>query len=154
MARYAKGREAIHRDIIGHRDMFDLRRDGLGRELCGITTDGIKDTIDAQQTPDGAPWAPLSEAYATWKSRKFPGQPMAVLHHLMIDPAEVEGIIEVNRSEASVLYGVSEQARQEAEWFQEGGPNQPPREFWGINADALQLVDETLEQTLEDGLTK
>lgn len=149
MGKYGKGLDTIQRDLRKHLDAFDLRRNGLGRELCGITTDGVQDTIAAQQTPDGDPWAPLSEPYATSKARNFPGQPMGVLHHLMADPAQVSGIVRVTRNEAAVTYGVSEEAREEAEWFQEGGSNQPPREFWGINPDAMQLVGETLDQRFD-----
>lgn len=142
------GREKVRDDLVRMRDLFDLSKDDLGRTLCEIATDGVMDNMQDETDPDGGKWEPLSDAYGKWKANQFPGQPMAVLHHLMSDPAQVKGILAISRNEAVVTYGVSEQAREEAAWFIEGGPNRPARNFWGITGPALQLIDETLEQRL------
>lgn len=144
------GRDRIRSDIARMRDLFDLAKDELGKTLCEIATDGVMDNMQDETDPDGNRWEPLSDAYGKWKADQFPGQPMAVLHHLMADPAQVKGIVAVSRNEAVVTYGVSEEARREAAWFIEGDPdrNRPPRNFWGITGPALQLIDEMLEQRL------
>lgn len=145
-----EGRAKAQDDVRRMRDLFDLTKDDLGRTLCEIATDGVMDNMQDETDPDGNRWPDLSEGYAKWKSAQFPGQPMAVLHHLLADPAQVKGILAITRNEASVTYGVSEEARQEAGWFIEGDPdrNRPPRDFWGITRPAMQLIDETLEQRL------
>lgn len=150
MAVRVSGRSRAHADIARLKALFDLTKDDLGRTLCEIATDGVMDNMQDETDPDGNPWEPLSDAYGTWKAGQFPGQPMAVLHHLMADPAQVRGVLSISRDEAVVTYGVSEEARSEASWFIEGDPgrNRPPRNFWGLTQPALQLIDETLEQRL------
>lgn len=134
-----------------HLKIPDLTDNGLGRDLCVIATDGVRECLDGQHAPDGTPWAPLSEAYGEWKGRNFPGQPMAVLHHLMSDPAQVTGIVDVTPNRAQVVYGVSQEARVEASWFQEGDPaaNRPPRPFWGFTDDSKARAKETLDRRFE-----
>lgn len=118
------------------RHLFDLDRGDLGQELCKAATDGVQYAIAREEDPDGVAWAPLSDAYREAKEFSHPGNPIAVLEGAMADPREVAGTVEVSRDEAAVTYGVSDQARQEATWFQEGNANQPPRPFWGLTADA------------------
>lgn len=128
-----------------HRKLFDLTRDNLGRDLCKAATDGVQATIAAEQSPDGVPWAPLSEKYEEFKQFQYPGQPIAVLHGIMADPHEVAGIVSVANSWAEVTYGRSEQAREEAHWFQEGNGRQPARPFWGFTAQSLKQAGEILD---------
>lgn len=144
------GRAEVHADLAGLRTLFDLTKGGLGATLCGIATDGVMDNLADGRDADGNPFAALSPDYEAWKSRNFPGQPIGLLHHLMADPAQVSGVVDVARDRAAVAYGVSEEARREAEWFIEGDAahNRPPRDFWGLTGEALRLVDETLEERL------
>jgi hypothetical protein len=116
----------IQAAIARHRKLFDLEEEGLGKALCKAVTDGVQATIDAQTTPDGSPWPELSEDYQSWKSKHYPGQPMAVLYGVMAKPSEVEGEVEVQTEQASVVYGVTDEARIEAGWFQKR------RKFWGF----------------------
>ena len=138
-----------------HRTLFDLQVDGLGQELCAAATDGVQACIAGEHAPDGTPWTPLSEAYEEWKSYQFPGQQMAVLYGLMADPREVAGEIDVSPERAVVTYGTSEEARQQAVWFQEGsgrpGHGSPPRPFWGFTDESLARVRAILEKRLKDG---
>jgi hypothetical protein len=50
---------------------------------------------------------------------------------------------------ALMIYGTTEQAMQEATWFQEGGPNQPERRFYGITDEVLPRIDDLLEKHLD-----
>ncbi len=139
--------DRIRRDMARIRELFDLTRDDLGRDLCKAATDGVQATIVAQQAPDGTPWASLSPAYAEWKSFQFPGSPIAVLHGTMADAHEVAGEVAVRPDLARVTYGVSERARQEAAWFSEGDPggNQPPRPFFGLTDASIAACREILD---------
>jgi hypothetical protein len=128
----------IKADMDRHRHLFDLDRDSLGAKLCKAATDGVQECIANEESPDGVAWAPLSEKYEEWKSFQFPGSPMGVLHQIMANPHEVAGEVRVTAHEATVTYGVSEQARDEAVWFQEGDANQPPRPFWGLTTESKQ----------------
>jgi len=151
MSAKVTGRSDVHADLARLRSLFDLTKGGLGATLCGIATDGVMDNLADELDADGNRFADLSEGYAAWKSRQFPGQPIGLLHHLMADPAQVSGTLDVTPDRAEVAYGVSQEAVDEASWFIEGDPsrNRPPRDFWGLTKEALRLVDETLEQRLE-----
>ena len=135
----------VRSDITHLRGLFDLTRDGLGKDLCKAATDGVQATIAAEQAPDGTPWDELSAGYEEWKSFQFPGSPIAVLHGTMADPREVAGVPTVASDFASVTYGVSEQARQEAVWFQEGDENQPGRPFFGLTEASRARILEILD---------
>ncbi len=145
-----KGRSEVHADLAAFRRLFDLTRNGLGATLCGIATDGVMDNLADEKDADGDRFADLSPDYAAWKSRHFPGQGIGLLHHLMADPAQVSGVVDVTPDRAEVAYGVSAEAVQEASWFIEGDParNRPPRDFWGLTPEAIRLIDETLEERL------
>jgi hypothetical protein len=123
------------RDALARHQTFLDFTDGLcGDSLLAIFADGVEETIKAQEAPDGTPWDPLSPAYDAWKRRHFPGQPMGRLYDVMADPVQVAGFGSVAPDRATAQYGVSQLARDEASWFQEGDPNQnrPPRRFWGF----------------------
>lgn len=133
-----------------HSHGFDLDRDDLGRRLCKAATDGVQYSIAREETPDGQRWADLSEKYEEWKSFNYPGNPMAVLHGTMADPREVAGEVDPpSATRAIVTYGVSEQAREEAAWFQEGGGKpghgQPARPFWGFTEESRKEVKSILD---------
>jgi hypothetical protein len=135
----------FHADIDRHRHLFDLDRNNLGQDLCKAATDGVQATIAAEESPDGTHWDKLSPAYEDWKSYQFPGEPIAVLYQVMANPHEVAGEVVVTTLEATVTYGITEQARREAQWFQEGDADQPPRPFWGLTtagvADSKKILD-------------
>lgn len=131
---------------------FDMTQNGLGKSLCQAFTDGVQVTLAAQQSPAGTPWPPLSPTYAEWKGRFFPGQPMAHLHDVMADPAEVAGEVVIRPDSAEATYGRSEVARDEASWFQEGGGNQPPRPFWGFTASSRDAVRVILTERLKQSV--
>jgi hypothetical protein len=135
----------IASDMDRHRHLFDLARDDLGRKLCKAGTDGVQGCIDRQESPEGVRWADLSATYEEWKSFQFPGNPIGVLHQHMADPHEVAGDIVVSPEHAVVTYGITDQARQEATWFQEGDGHQPARPFWGLTADALKEAEGLLD---------
>lgn len=135
----------IQGDIARHRVLFNLVRDGLGKSLCSTATDGIQACIDGHHEPDGTPWLDLSPDYEEWKSFHYPGQPIGKLHDLMSDPAEVAGDVIVFDDEALVTYGITQQARDEAEWFQKGHGTQPPRPFWGFTEASLGEVRNLLD---------
>ena len=140
----------IRADLERHRHLFDLDRDHLGRDLCKAATDGAQECIAGEHDPDGKPWDKLSPRYDEWKSFQFPGQPMGVLHQVMANPREVAGEPpEVSAERATVTYGVSEQARQEAEHFQEGDARQPPRPFWGFTADSTKEAGQILDRKFQ-----
>jgi phage gpG-like protein len=133
-----------------HKKLFDLTEDALGRKLCKAATDGVQECIADEKTPDGQAWVPLSEHYEEWKSFHYPGNPMAVLKGIMANPREVAGEVVVRPDHAVVTYGVTDEAREHATWFQEGGGRpghgQPARPFWGFTSASLDEVREILDE--------
>lgn len=139
----------IRADMDRHRHAFDLDRNNLGRDLCKAATDGVQATIAAEESPDGKRWDELSEEYDEWKSFQFPGEPIAVLHQIMADPHQVAGEPPaVTADLAEVTYGITEQAKQEAAWFQEGGNGRPARPFWGLTAASIAESGRILDARL------
>lgn len=139
-------------DLERHKKLFDLTRDDLGRQLCKAATDGCQECIAGQHAPDGSPWAPLDRHYEEWKAFHFPGLPMGVLHQVMSNPNEVAGEVDVTADRARVTYGITEQAKEEANWFQdpEGG-HQPPRRFFGLTEGAQEESRKLLDKRFKDG---
>lgn len=140
----AKLKAALER----HKHLFDLDRDGLGPDLCKAATDGVQACLAGEHSPDGSPWAPLSDRYDEWKSFQYPGNPISLLHGIMDDPRQVAGEVQATARRAVVTYGTSDRARQEAAWFSEGNAHQPPRPFWGFTdaslAEARQILTDRL----------
>lgn len=136
------------------RQAMDLTHDGLGEALCKAATDGVQACLAGEHAPDGSSWKELSDRYEGWKSFHYPGNQISLLHGLMDNPREVAGEPGPNTPErAIVTYGVSEQARLEAEWFQKGsgrpGHGAPERPFWGFTDDSRQKIKEILEARLK-----
>jgi hypothetical protein len=131
MARTVEGQVAA---LERHKTFLDLARDDLGVELCRIATDGCLECIVGEHDPDGVPWPPLDAEYEAWKQAHYGGLPMGVLHFVMARPEEVAGVVAVTATTAMVTYGVSDQARQEAGWFQAW------RRFWGFTDASREKV--------------
>jgi hypothetical protein len=133
---------------------FDMAENGLGESLLKAFTDGVKDTIAREETPDGKPWDQLSPDYERWKAKAFPGQPIGFLEETMADPDEIEGEPEITAEEASTTYGKSDTAREHASWFQRGDEdnNHPPRPFWGFTAESRAAVRGILAKRLSDSV--
>lgn len=149
MAKTTRGLDAIKRDLEKIRDTFDMTK-GIGAEICSIATDGIIDNLRSELDADGIALAPLSDAYAKWKGKKFPGKKIGELFGIMGEESQLKGVTRTTRDRAEVTYGSasgsSAQAMQEIEWFIEGNPRQPARDFWGITKEADQLIGETLDE--------
>jgi hypothetical protein len=146
-------RSRISDAIRRHRGLFDLTRDDLGRNLCKAATDGVQGCFATETDPDGNRWPDLSPAYEQWKSFQFPGDPIGVLFRVMANPREVAGDIQVSDDLAVVTYGISEQARQEATWFQDPqNRNQPPRKFFGLTESARAESRSILDDRLKNGV--
>jgi phage gpG-like protein len=140
----------IHADLARHKNLFDLARGDLGRKLCKAATDGVQYSIAREEAPDGSRWADLSTAYEEWKSFRHPGNPIAVLEGTMANPREVAGEVEVAPHRAAVTYGVSDRAKQEAVWFQEGSARQPPRPFFGLTPEAVKEARSLLDDRFRE----
>lgn len=135
-----------------HRHLFDLDRDKLGEDLCKAATDGAQECIAGEYSPSGEGWEYLSPEYEEWKEFAYPGHPMALLHGVMANPRQVAGELDPpDRTRAIVTYGITEQARDEAAWFQRGNAHQPPRPFWGFTEDSREAARKILEARLKSG---
>jgi hypothetical protein len=121
-----------------HKTFLDFTQDRLGDDLLKIATDGCLENIIGEHAPDGTRWDDLSPEYAAYKAKHYGGRPMGVKDFLMAQPVEVAGETNVGPDEATVTYGVSDQAKEEMTWFENGDPakNRPPRRFWGFTASS------------------
>jgi hypothetical protein len=137
----------ILKQLDKHTTFADLTDDSTGVDLCTIATDGVEATIAEEQSPDGSAWPALSEDYEQWKAKHYPGKPMGHLDEIMADPVEVAGEVTITPDLASVVYGVSDDAKDHAYWFTEGG-----RPFWGFTPDSLAKAHKYLSKRLRSKL--
>jgi hypothetical protein len=135
---------ALVAELDALKSVFDFTQHDLANQLAEAAAVGVFEAMEAQTGPDGA-WDELSEAYAEWKSRHFPGEKMSELHLKMKDPEQLKGVVTATPDRIEQTYGTDDEARQEAVWFQEGGGNQPPRPFYAFNG----LVERTYAEVLD-----
>lgn len=121
---------------------------GFGMDLMNVAAEGMFDQAMKEVDPDGVRWPELSEAYAKAKAKSFPGEQIGEREHAMLTLAEFDGERAIEEHEASQTYGVSEHARQEAEWFIEGSEkqNRPPRPFYQFDAGTVKRLDEVVKK--------
>lgn len=136
-------------DLQRHRHCFDLDR-GLAEPLAEATAAAIFEYMEAQVDPDGHAWEPLSEKYAEWKATHAPGAKMSELYYRMKAPDQLKGELGIDVYRLEQTYGLDLEARQEAEWFQEGNPNQPPRPFYAFNDLAAVYLANVLDRAFDD----
>ena len=130
---------AIIADLERHKRCFDFTQGTLASDVAEAFASAVYEYMDAQIDPGGSPWIDLSPAYALWKSKNFPGLPMAELTQLMKDPLQLRGVLNAIKDRLVQTYGLDEIAQLHAEWFSEGhsGQNRPPRPFYELNSLAM-----------------
>jgi len=143
--------KAVLDDVYDLYRLFDFTQGRLADDVALAAAAGIGHAMDSQVDPDGADWAELSERYARWKDAHYPGRPISVLTGHMRDPVQLNGqLTYVSRDRLVQTYGVDDEARQLAAWFQEGDPpHQPPRRFYELNDLAKALVGFVFDARLQ-----
>lgn len=139
-------------DLERHKQGFDFTQDELAQRVSVVTAAAIYSYMDAQVDADNAPWIALADGYARWKERHFPGQPIGVLTGHMKALAQLLGELEITPHLLKQTYGIDEQARLLAEWFQEGydDQNRPPRSFYDLNDLAVAALDDFFDRYLAE----
>jgi hypothetical protein len=124
--------------------LFDFTTDDFGHDLLDICADRNRETFQAETTPTGESWPPLSDKYDRWKSRYFPGKNMGHLHEILSLEINFHGVRTVTADRAESRFGASEEAYVEGQWFQFGDPahNRPERRWHGVDEIAAQLCDD------------
>lgn len=143
--------QAILSDLRRHRQFADFTHDGFGERLMNIDVTAIEARCRAELDPYGHEWAALSEAYAAWKKKMLGRDQIGILFRRMLAHEELRGSRYISATDALMTYGVTEEARNEAEWFQEGDParNRPPRPFYDFTASANQTRQAYLDKRFE-----
>jgi hypothetical protein len=135
-------------DLMGCFDLELPRAGGtLGEKLLDLAAEGVIDCFLTETDPDGNPWPPLSPTYEQEKQKLVGSQPIGYLYGLLADPAEIVGRRTITADTASMEYGVTQAARDEADWFETGDPsrNRPPRPFYGITRTAETRIGRFLD---------
>lgn len=145
------GYDEIKADLKRHRQIFDLTKDRLGRDLCKLASESTGRSFEEQRSPTGEPWPELSDKYEKWKSKNFPGQSIGELYGIMANDDEIKGENQISANEAEYGYGVTVQAIDEMGWFQNGDDqnNRPPREAIGLDDEGVKLSDERCRTHLD-----
>lgn len=140
----------ILEDLDRHRRCFDLTADGFGEALAETAAAAVFEYMDQETDPDNRAWAPLAEWYAERKAEHFPGRIKAELYLLMKTPDQLKGTLEIEADRMVQTYGTDEEARQEANWFQEGSDVQPPRRFYAFNDLALVTLGGACDRRFDE----
>ena len=100
------------------------------RALAAQVAKANREQFDKQGAYYGALWAPLSPAYAAWKAKKYPGQPLMVLTGELRSSLTERpfGIEEITGSRMVVGTGLSY-----ASYHQRGTDTLPARPLIGMN---------------------
>lgn len=136
----------IIRDLRRHCRTFDADR--VGEDVLDLVVEEQMRDFDAEVDPDGSRWPDLSAAYLEFKRRYAATTKMGHLHGNLATEENFRGQRYSDRHEARSAFGTTEQAKDEAEWFEEGDPamNRPPRHFLGISPLAEQRIDSFLDE--------
>lgn len=121
-------------------------------EALDIVERDIEDRIDQGIDMNGKPFAPLSDAYAKQKRRKFPGMPILKATRRMLAGINIKRKFTGNQTGTTT--GSLEYTAEHAEYHQQGGKNLPKREFIGVSATADRAIDEMMSDWLDDVLTR
>jgi hypothetical protein len=139
---------------------LDLTRDGLGADMLGAIAEGITDrTLSDQKTADGQQFEPNRGTYGKRKREK--GLPVGVGLEKggeMVSLVQVKGTPTIEPDSASMVYGISDAAKEKALWFETGseGPdgqrsgasNQPAREFYAMDDAIIDAVVQRAEEAI------
>ena len=129
---------------------FDFAFEDLGQHIAEANAAGIMAFMDAELDPGGSPWPELSERYAAWKERYYPGYPMARLYGVMKTDEQLIGSLFVSSTLLRQQYGTTEEAQQEAAWFSEGNDRQPPRPFYEFNDLSCARIADVLDARFDE----
>lgn len=149
-------------NVLG--DSLNLQRRGFtGRSVGDVIADIIAYSIVAQVDkgldPQDRRLPPLSRSWLVWKTMH--GKNPAILHEddLMMAFREVRGMVVVSKDAMSMFYGISPAEIDKAFWAHEGarghgmpglfGWHRPPREFFDINRDGWNKVDQYLDAEID-----
>jgi len=121
---------------------FESQLELESRILPKIGESGVEDIrverFGKEQDPDGAGWQPLSEPYATWKSKHYGGKTKLRLEDDLIQSISfrVEGgeIVEIGSIDGPVYAAV----------HNFGGGDIPRREYAGPSVSFLDDIEERL----------
>lgn len=135
-----------------HKQMTALDKGRLAAELHEILVDEVRISMDAQQAPDGEPWAPLADDYAHWKDQHYPGQPIGELLGKMKDDQNIRGTATVLFDRMYVSYGMDDAVKVYARVFNDGSEHQPARPFLGFSDACQERMAAAINQHIADGL--
>lgn len=130
----------------------DLTHGNFAPDLFDIIVEEIRTNAAMGFDCNDKPFAELSQLYQISKGRHFPGRPITVLHGLMMEKDQLNGFRVVGPDSAVMIYGISEEAAVEAEWFQDPDPaktTRPAREFYGLTKRAIQRCDERVHKAFD-----
>lgn len=151
----------------------------LGEALLDIVVDGVSNRSAEAVDPDGTPWPENRGAYGAAKStRGIPvgvgyyglmtaardprtTAPTDELGGEMLSLQQLQGRRTIQPETAVMVYGTDDEVSRKGQWFtngsdesdvgeRSGADNQPPRPFYAIAQDDLDLVSETLDEFVGD----
>lgn len=139
----ALGVGKLKRTLAKHRRATEFDRGGLGERLLDMTTRLQIRDFRRKVSPDGTPWPKLSPAYARWKARAYPGQPMGKREGLMAADENFRGQRRIVADEAVMVFGVTEEAQEEADHFSRDRP------FIGLTDEMVHEADAIVRKHLD-----
>jgi hypothetical protein len=156
MAQVRSNLAEVRSSLSGLASAFSLARyrssgKSLGEEALDLIARNIQErSLGEQAAPDNTRWAENKEPYAS--SRKKAGKQVGVLTGKMLSLPEIQGIQTIDPDAASMTYGRTPEAQQEAEWFQDPkeGRSQKPREFYEFDERGERDLDALFDGAAEE----
>jgi phage gpG-like protein len=139
-------------DIVRHKTVFDLDQNSLGEDLLEIAVEEIERNLYNEVDIEGVPFAPLTAPYATWKERYYPGRPIAELTGAMKEEVQIVGERKITAKNAEMVYGVDQENKQVATFFQEPYQAKPARRFYGLTQDAKRRSTDHLRHHFQTNI--
>lgn len=129
--------------------LMDLDQLSLAQGLMDATEAGIYLMSMAEEDPSGAAWPSLHPLYLDWKQHQGLLMSIGRLHGLMLSHEELRGERTIDKHKAEMQYGITQQAREEATQFTEGGAvtgtQQPPRPFYDLGPESIMRTDDAAD---------
>lgn len=124
----------------------------LGAEVLDIAAVGIAErSLKEQVAPDQSPWADNEPRYAARKG----GLPVGVLTGDMLSLVQLEGERDISPRKATARYGVTQEARDKAEWFTTGrdGLN-AERPFYDLDPEIESAMFARVDEAVGEFLSR
>lgn len=153
---YSSNFPDVAKSLVTLSKTFGMRRPMQGKKTLGeeiaslVATTIYERTAIQKRGPDDEPLAKLKVSTILRKMRRGYAPVLGIETGEMLAKAQMEGHVEVTDDTVSLEYGMTPEAEERAEWFQEGrGTIQEQRFFYDIGDDGKEKLGDYIDGVAE-----